>query len=151
MKLKAAATRTLPPALLEALNSAFVVSRFYEVIIRHLHVSPDSIGPATHFVQETDLTIPRSNNAPGGINIAFTMVSVNRYRSAEDFLNALRAVVQIYRELVWANVFKGQRVQLFPAMALDVGIEGPDGKTTKLLELNPEWVEGQLETEAATE
>lgn len=143
MKLKVAATRTLPQSLIAAFNSSDTAGRFLDnVVDNHLHVPRSALGPATHFVQETDLTVDVFDDA--GVNVAFTMVSANRFRSAEDFWQALKAVERIYRELIEVHVPVGQRVQLFCALALDGEIEGPDGIRTRLIETQPVWIDGRL-------
>lgn len=143
MKLKCAATSNLPPALLLALDSAEVVEAFDSIIIRCLHVKWQDIGPATHFVQETDKTIPR-RNGEGGINVAFTMVSNNRFRSDEDFAQALRAIEDLFAGFIHAHVPQGQKVQLFCVLQTERDIEGFDGKPVRLLETDPVWIEGGI-------
>jgi hypothetical protein len=142
MKLKATATRTLPRQILEALDSPEVVERFRnDVVLKHLHVSPQAFGPATHYVQATDLTIELE---PGwfGIEASLTKVSANRLRSASDFENALRAVEKIYLDLIERLAPPGGiRIQLFCVLQLDKAVEGPDGKDTCLIETEPRWVE----------
>lgn len=143
MKLKAAATRTLPPALLEAMNSSRITEQFYEIIEDCLNVDRDAIGPATHFVQETDLTIPDEEHGMG-VNVAFTMVSVNRHRSSQDFADALCAIERVYEDMIADFVPTGTKVQLFCVLAVDGEIEDFNGRPTRLLETEPKWVEGRL-------
>lgn len=141
MKLKAAASRNLPASLLEAMNSRELVLQFHVIIADRLSVNLEDIGPATHFVQETDLTIPLDENKRG-INVALTMVSTNRYRSSENFAQTLRDIRLLYAGMIQRHIPVGQGVQLFCVLALDGEIEGFDGKPTRLLEMAPEFVEG---------
>jgi hypothetical protein len=144
MKWKAAVTRTAPPALLDAINSEELYDRLCEEIgVACLHVKPEDIGPATHFNQEADLTIPSKKKPALGCNVALTMVSVTRNRCDEDFTLALDELQRIFREVIEENLPIGMQMQLYCALALDDEIMDRNHHKTKLPELGPIWVEGK--------
>lgn len=141
MKLKAAATRTLPKKLFEAFNSSPTADEFKQIAVRHLRVRADDFGPATHFVQETDPTVPNSDGAMG-VSVVWSQVSVNSRRAPDDFRAALRAVERYYYKLIAQYLIEGQEAQLFCVMALDMPVKFPGEEPTNLIELPSKTVKG---------
>ncbi len=144
MKLKAVATASMPEDFLVALDSSYVADAFREgVAVPHLHVDRASYGPATHYVQMTDLSIPTSDRAGAwGVEVTLSKVSVNDSRSGQDFKRALGAVRDIYRELIETYLYSDQECQLFVVLALDDKIK-VDGMQVSLLELDPVNIRGE--------
>lgn len=144
MKLKAVVTRTAPQTLIEGTNSSAVADTFRDrVAIAHLRVTPHGFGPATHYVQESDLSIPTSDGALG-VEVTLSKVSTSWRRSGEMFIIALQAVQATYKELIENTCPVGTKVQLFCALALDDKVQVGDGSYKSLIELDPIWVEGML-------
>ncbi len=142
MKLKAVVTRNAPETLINALNSTAVADAFRDqVAIAQLHVDPLDFGPATHYVQESDLSIPNSDGRIG-IEVTLSKVSTSWRRSGETFLNALAAVEQIYVEIIEYHMEQGVPVQLFCVLALDDKVKLPNQEPTSLVELPARTVEG---------
>ena len=143
MKLKAVVTRNAPADLIDALNSPKVADAFRDqVAIAHLRVDPRDFGPATHYVQESDLAIPNSDGRIG-IEVTLSKVSTSWRRSGETFLNALSAVEAIYVELIERYMEQEAEVQLFCVLALDDKIKLPGQEPTSLVELPARTVEGR--------
>ena len=143
MKLKATGTRTLPQELFDAFDSPDTDEAFCQrIAIKHLHVRPEEIGPATHYVQESDRIVPRKDGTLA-VEVTLSKVSVNWHRSVSNFHNALQEIKEIYSELIRRHVPRGTVVQLFCTLQLDEKIPGLDGKLTNLLEIGPFWIEGE--------
>ncbi len=134
MKLKAAATRTLPESLFEAFDSSTTADEFKRITISHLRVRLDDFGPTTHFVQETDPIIPTSDGAIG-ISVVWSQVSVTSRRAPDDFKAALKAIERYYYRLIAQHLPLGQEAQLFCVMALDLPVKFPGEEPTNLIEL----------------
>ena len=141
MKLKATVTESAPEKLLAILDSSEVADGFRDIVCEHLGVEPNDFGPATHYVQKTDLTIPTSDSKLG-IEVTLSKVSVNDNRSHCDFLRALTAVQEMYESLISRNAPCGTSVQLFCVLALDQPIKFQGKEPTSLIELDPIDVEG---------
>lgn len=145
MKFKAAVTDNAPTRLLERLNSPATAKLLMERVVEVcLHVAPDDLGPATHYVQKTDTLIPVSEDV--GLVVGLTMVSTMRTRSDQDFADALSVIEDIYAAILTEEVAKGSAAQLFVAIALDGEVEAPPhmgNRSTNLLETVPRWIEGR--------
>lgn len=142
MKLKAVATSTLPQSLINAMNSSDMADDFWAVLREHLHVPREELGPATHYVQETDLIVPPSNGVLG-VEVTVSKVSLSDRRSAQDFKNALNAIQAHYADLIRTYVHRSSRqVQLFCVLVLDGPIKFTGEEPTSLIELPPIMVAG---------
>lgn len=146
MKFKAAITENAPSGLIERLDSRETASLLMErVVVQCLHVAPGELGPATHYVQQTDRLISMSEDI--GVVVGLTMVSKKRTRSDQDFANALYAIERIYEELIVSELPSGTKAQLFVAIAIDGDIESPphmQSRRTNLIETDPKWIQGVL-------
>jgi hypothetical protein len=144
VKFKAAVTGNAPQGLFERLNSGEIVALLMDrVVVRCLHVRVEELGPATHYVQRTDVLTAFSEDI--GVVVGLTMVSRKRTRSDQDFADALLAIESIYESIIATEIPRGARAQLFVAIALDGDIEAPlymGGKRTNLIETEPKWIEG---------
>ncbi len=153
MKLKATARRHLPEPLLAALDAGDVADTFDQMIITHLHVAEEDLGPATHYVQLTDFSIPRKRKPVRvhdfGIEVHLSKVTANDIREPENFQALLEALEQYYSILIRAHVPEGQFVQLFVGVSLDKHIKLSRQTPTALLERPAIWVEGRAAQQAA--
>ena len=77
-----------------------------------------------------------------GVEVTLSKVSVNERRAPIDFRRALQAIQDFYRVLLSCNLPKGQQVQLFCVLALDVPVKFAGQEATSLIELEPIWVSG---------
>lgn len=141
MKLKAVVSRNLPPELLEALNSSEVADTFRDIVVEYLNVRPSDFGPATHYVQETDMVVPMSNGQTG-IEIMLSKVSLSPRRSAQSFRDTLEAFKKFYIALIQRHLPEGEKTQLFCVLALDGPVKFPGEEPTSLVELPAVMVDG---------
>jgi hypothetical protein len=145
MKFKAAVTDNASSVLIARLNSPQTAQTLMERVVEGcLHVLPDDIGPATHYVQKTDSLISIGEHV--GAVVGLTMVSTIRTRSDQDFADALAVMEEIYSEILTNEIAVGEVAQLFVAIALDGEVEGPvhmGERRTNLLETVPRWISGR--------
>lgn len=144
MKLKAVATnaRFFPQSLINAFNSIETADEFRRIVISRLHVRPEDFGPATHYVQETDLSISTSDGALG-VEVTLSKVSVHPSRAVNDFKAALKAIERYYTKLINRYLHQEREVQLFCVLALDAPVKFPGEEPTTLIELPPKKVKGE--------
>ncbi len=144
MKFKAAVTDNAPRGLVDRLNSRETAALLMEHVVREcLHVSAQEIGPATHYVQRTDVLVSLSDDV--GVVVGLTLVSKKRTRSDQDFADALGAIERVYESVISEEIAEGTRAQLFVAIALDGDVEAPThmgGRRTNLLETDAKWIDG---------
>ena len=136
MKIKAVTRKDVPQEFLDYLNSEQIAGRiFMGVLVRHLHVD-EKAGAAEHYLQETDFAITLTRNKTAHFcEVRLTGVSVNDYRSLQDFRNALDALTDIYISAIvtYLRAPKNQKAQLMVSIMAD----GPIPRTnppTSLLE-----------------
>ena len=139
MKLKADLERDCDPAIVEALESDEFDKRVVtEVLIRHLHMSPD-VGPAEFYIQLCDFAGRRRGLF---CEARLTGVSVNNRRAVDDFFNARKALERVYAETIHPLMKPGERRQLMISLMLD---QPPGRETTSLIERSGKpaiWIEG---------
>lgn len=151
MKFKAAITYNASRELFALSNDPNFGKRLmYEVVVDCLHVPPKNLGPATHYLQVSDLLVPIFSGV--GLVVGFTMLSCARTRSDQDFENAMLATERIYKEAVLRMMPRGTKTQLFVALSLDDKIAPPAHmgmKPTNLIETIPTWIEGLADPDAS--
>lgn len=143
MKVKAAVTKGIPEQVVETLNSPELAQLvFTKVAQKHLRVG--KMGPAEFYVQECDLAVSCDKSL--GCEVRLTGVSRNRYRSEQDFYDALNALEKEYRKAIENSLpaRSDKRIQLFCVLMLDGFITTPDGKETNMLETEPIWLKSTL-------
>ena len=131
MKLKAVLGDGCDPELVKALESASFVDQVKNRVLRGYLCMVD-IGPAEFYVQKCDFAC---SNGAAMCEVRLTGVSVNTKRSTQNFLDALEALEDLYREVLSKHLPpSGETCQLFVSMMLD---RPPFGMDTSLLERKP--------------
>ena len=149
MKFKLTATDDMPYSLIvESNRPSFAAHLKKEVIEGCLHVKPDDIGPATHYLQHTDLLVPTEDSPRKlyGAVVGFTMLSVTPHRAQTWFHDAMWKTQAIYRQLLRSHMPLGSDTELFVALALDDRIHPPAHMGTEkknLIETVPIIVVGE--------
>ncbi len=139
MKLKALVNDDAPGRLVQALNK--IRPNFMERVVGHHLHRPDFLPVDAH-VQNCDF-VDSETHQPPMCDVTLTKVSVAMDRSEQDFLNAHKALVELFKEVIEENLPVGQKLFLRVTITLD---ERQKHLGT-LLEVDgsPILVEGKLE------
>ena len=139
MKLEAVITRGVPDEVVDDLGGDGFAMDFLAMVVGDcLGVEHATQRPAEFCVQEPDRTV--CVNGHFGVELRLTGVS-RQGRSAKEFHDALKSLVDIAKEHIARNLKKG-RVQLFCVIMLDGDVETSPGSGvySNTLESEAIWI-----------